>query len=90
MLAGQDIVLLGERGQAKSRLIRRLVSLLDDEIPVVAGCEINDNPYNPICRACRDRVEQHGNDVEVAWLPREARYSEKTGDSRHLHRRPDR
>ena len=77
LLAGQDIVLLGERGQAKSRLIRRLVSLLDDEIPVVAGCEINDNPYNPICRACRDRVEQHGNDVEVAWLPREARYSEK-------------
>ena len=55
ILAGQDIVLLGERGQAKSRLIRHLVSLLDDEVPVVAGCEINDNPYRPICKACQER-----------------------------------
>ena len=77
ILAGQDIVLLGERGQAKSRLIRSMVSLLDDEVPVVAGCEINDNPRSPICRACRDRVERDGDDVEVDWLPRDARYSEK-------------
>ena len=77
VLAGQDIVFLGERGQAKSRLIRHMVSLLDEEIPVVAGCEINDNPYDPICRACRDRVAQDGDDVEVDWLPRDDRYSEK-------------
>ena len=77
ILAGQDIVLLGERGQAKSRLIRHLTSLLDDEIPMIAGCEINDNPYKPICKACREKVEQAGDEVEIVWLPREARYSEK-------------
>ena len=77
ILAGQDIVLLGERGQAKSRLIRRLVSLLDDEIPVIAGCEINDNPYDPVCRACKIKVEHDGNDVQLDWLPQDARYSEK-------------
>ena len=77
ILAGQDIVLLGERGQAKSRLIRHLVVLLDDEIPVIAGCEINDNPYKPICKACLNKVRQAGNEVELDWLPRDARYSEK-------------
>ena len=77
ILAGQDIVLLGERGQAKSRLIRHLVSLLDSEIPVIAGCEINDNPHNPICKACEEKLKQHGDDVDIDWLPREARYSEK-------------
>ena len=56
LLAGQDIILLGERGQAKSRLIRHLVSLLDEEIPVVAGCELNDSPYRPICRSCTDKI----------------------------------
>ena len=77
IIAGQDIVLLGERGQAKSRLIRRLVELLDDEIPVIAGCEINDDPYAPICRACQDKVAAGGDDVEISWAPRESRYSEK-------------
>ncbi len=77
ILAGQDIVLLGERGQAKSRLIRHLVSLLDSEIPVIAGCEINDNPHNPICKACEQRMKQYGDNVDIDWLPREARYSEK-------------
>ncbi len=77
ILAGQDIVLLGERGQAKSRLIRQLVSLLDDEIPVIARCEINDNPFEPICRACRDKVDEAGDEVEISWLPRSERYSEK-------------
>ena len=77
ILAGQDIVLLGERGQAKSRLIRLLIGLLDEEIPVVAGCEINDDPYNPICKACRAKIEQGGNQVAIDWLPRDARYSEK-------------
>ena len=77
IIAGQDIVFLGERGQAKTRLIRSLVNLLDEEIPVIAGCEINDSPYNSICRACRDKMEQLGEDVEIAWLPREDRYGEK-------------
>ena len=77
ILAGQDIVLLGERGQAKSRLIRRLVDLLDEEIPIVAGCEIDDNPYKPICKACQDKIQENGNEVAIEWLPRDARYSEK-------------
>ena len=77
ILAGQDIVLLGERGQAKSRLVRNLVGLLDEEVPVLAGCEINDNPYKPICRSCRDLADQGGDDVAIDWLPRDARYSEK-------------
>ena len=77
LLAGQDLILLGERGQAKSRLIRRLVSLLDEEIPVMADCELNDSPYSPICRRCRDEVAQNGDDTKLEWLPREQRYSEK-------------
>ena len=77
ILSGQDLILLGERGQAKSRLLRSLVNLLDEEIPYIAGCEIYDNPYAPICRACLDKVADDGDEVEVAWLPREMRYSEK-------------
>ncbi len=77
ILAGQDIILLGERGQAKSRLIRVLVGLLDEYIPIVAQCEINDNPYSPVCRACRDRAEVDGDKLRVDWLPRDARYGEK-------------
>jgi len=56
ILAGHDIILLGERGQAKTRLIRHLVELLDDEIPVIEGCEVNDHPYHPICARCRALV----------------------------------
>ncbi len=77
ILSGQDIIFLGERGQAKTRMARSLVHLLDEEIPVIAGCEINDNPYAPICRACRDKVEEQGDTVEIAWLPRDRRYGEK-------------
>lgn len=77
ILAGQDIIFLGERGQAKSRLIRSLVGLLDEEIPIIAGCEINDNPYAPICRGCREKVAERGDDVEISWLSRERRYGEK-------------
>src|SRR5579883_3157780 len=74
ILSGQDIVLLGERGQAKTRIARSLVNLLDPEIPVIAGCEINDNPFEPVCAECRAKVAQHGDIVEIAWLSREARY----------------
>jgi magnesium chelatase subunit I len=77
ILSGQDIVLLGERGQAKTRLARLLINLLDDEVPAVAGCEINDDPYQPICAACRAKVAEHGDDVEITWLRREDRYGEK-------------
>ena len=66
ILAGQDIILLGERGQAKSRLIRALVNLLDYEIPYIAGCEINDDPFSPLCIACRDKVNK--NDVKIFSL----------------------
>ncbi|MBM3945667.1 MAG: magnesium chelatase, partial [SAR202 cluster bacterium] len=77
ILAGHDLMLLGERGQAKSRLIRRLVDLLDDEIPVVEGCEINDDPFAPICRRCKDMAASEGGKLPVGWLPRERRYGEK-------------
>ena len=60
ILSGHHMVFLGERGQAKSRIIRGLVSLLDERIPIVKGCEISDNPFTPICRACRRRLEQEG------------------------------
>src|SRR5579883_260952 len=77
ILSGQDIIFLGERGQAKTRIARSLINLLDESIPVIAGCEINDSPYEPICKACRDKVEEQGDDVEIAWLPRDRRYGEK-------------
>ena len=77
ILAGQDFILLGERGQAKSRIIRSLTNLLDEEIPAIEGCEINDDPFNPICRSCRDRCEELGDTVELTWIPRELRFSEK-------------
>jgi len=77
LLSGQDIIFLGERGQAKSRIIRSLVNLLDPLVPVIAGCEINDSPFEPICRSCRDAIAAHGDHVEIAWLEREHRYGEK-------------
>jgi magnesium chelatase subunit I len=77
ILSGQDIIFLGERGQAKSRLIRSLVNLLDDEAPVIAGCEINDNPFDPICKRCRDLIDVEGADTVIEWIDRERRYGEK-------------
>jgi magnesium chelatase subunit I len=77
ILSGQDIVFLGERGQAKTRLARLLIGLLDDEVPVLAGCEISDDPLAPICQACRLRLAERGETAEVAWIPRDRRYGEK-------------
>jgi magnesium chelatase subunit I len=77
ILAGQDIVLLGERGQAKSRLIRSLTALLDDAVPAIAGCEINDDPYAPVCRRCRLLVEERGDETPITWITPDDRYGEK-------------
>jgi magnesium chelatase subunit I len=77
ILSGHHMVFLGERGQAKSRIIRGLVSLLDERIPIVQGCEINDNPYEPICRACRKKAEELGDALPIEWIDRDARYGEK-------------
>src|SRR5215813_3095227 len=77
ILSGQDIVFLGERGQAKTRMARLLTGLLDAEMPAMAGCEINDNPFAPICQACRERIAEVGDAAPVAWLPRDRRYGEK-------------
>ena len=77
ILAGQDIILLGERGQAKSRIIRSLTNLLDDAVPKISECEINDNPYEPICQVCRDKVSELGDKTPLEWISRDERYSEK-------------
>jgi magnesium chelatase subunit I len=77
LLSQHNFILLGLRGQAKSRILRSLVNLLDPEIPAIAGCELHDNPYRPICRACRELLAEAGEDTPIAWLPREHRYVEK-------------
>ncbi len=77
LLAGHDFVLLGERGQGKTRLIRTLVCLLDEWTPVLTGCEINDHPYAPACVRCLRLVAEQGEDTPVSWLHRSSRYGEK-------------
>src|SRR2546429_8174089 len=77
ILSGQDIIFLGERGQPKTRIARRLIELLDAEVPAIAGCEINDDPFEPICAACKYRVANDGDAVELVWLTPDRRYSEK-------------
>ena len=77
VLSGHHMVFLGERGQAKSRIIRGLVSLLDERIPIIQGCEISDNPFAPICRACRRRLEKEGDALPIEWVDRGQRYGEK-------------
>jgi magnesium chelatase subunit I len=77
ILARHDFILLGLRGQAKSRILRELATLLDDEIPVLAGSEINDDPLAPVSRYGRELVREHGDEAPVAWVGREQRYVEK-------------
>jgi magnesium chelatase subunit I len=77
LLAGHDLVLLGERGQGKTRLIRTVVGLLDEWTPIVAGCEINDHPYDPVCVRCRRLAAEAGDDLPIAWKHRDERYGEK-------------
>ncbi len=77
ILSGQDIIFLGERGQAKTRIARSLVGLLDEAVPAMAGCEINDEPFGPICAACRYRVANDGDAAAIVWLAPDQRYTEK-------------
>src|SRR5215472_9967191 len=77
ILARHNFILLGLRGQAKSRILRGLVNFLDPEIPYIAGCEIHDDPLAPLCRACRDLIEEHGESTPITWLDRDARFVEK-------------
>src|SRR6266849_791669 len=77
ILSRHNFILLGLRGQAKSRILRGLIDLLDEQIPVIPGCEIHDDPLAPLCGACRARVAREGDRMAIAWLPRDGRYVEK-------------
>ena len=77
VLSRHNFILLGLRGQAKSRILRALTTLLDPQLPYVAGCEIHDNPYAPICRRCRDEIARHGDSTPIAYLAPQERYVEK-------------
>ncbi|HUL02489.1 MAG TPA: magnesium chelatase [Gemmatimonadales bacterium] len=77
VLSRHNFILLGLRGQAKSRILRQLVELLDEEIPILAGSEVNDDPFHPISKYGRELVAERGDQTPIAWLPRESRYVEK-------------
>src|SRR5215207_1752438 len=77
LLAGHDIIFLGERGQAKTRMIRSLTALLDEWMPVVAGSEINDDPYHPISQHARVLLAERGDEAPIEWVHRDRRYGEK-------------
>src|ERR1700688_4718666 len=77
ILARHNFILLGLRGQAKSRILRGLIDFLDKEIAYITGCEIHDDPLAPLCRACRDMITEKGDATPVSWLPRDLRFVEK-------------
>jgi magnesium chelatase subunit I len=77
ILSKHDVILLGLRGQAKTRILRSLTSLLDERVPIVEGCEINDWPFQPACKRCRRLAAERGDDLPIAWMQREERYREK-------------
>jgi magnesium chelatase subunit I len=77
ILSRHNFILLGLRGQAKSRILRALTSLLDPQLPYISGCEIHDNPYDPICRRCKDEINMHGDDTPISYLTPDERYVEK-------------
>jgi magnesium chelatase subunit I len=77
LLAGHDVIFLGERGQAKTRMIRALTELLDEWLPVVAGSEINDDPFAPVSKYARDIIREHGDDTSIEWVHRDTRFGEK-------------
>src|SRR5881398_3309441 len=77
VLSKHDIILLGLRGQAKTRILRSLTNLLDERVPIIAGCEINDSPLAPTCKRCRRLAAEQAEDLPIAWLTRDERYREK-------------
>ena len=77
VLSRQNFILLGLRGQAKSRILRALTALLDEQMPCIASCEIRDNPYHPLCKRCRDLIAERGDSTPIAWIGRNERYVEK-------------
>src|SRR6202051_2791607 len=77
ILSRHNFILLGLRGQAKSRILRGLADLLDERIPVVPGCEIHDDPLAPLCASCRARISREGDSLPIGWLHRDGRYVEK-------------
>src|SRR5262245_32424121 len=77
ILSRHNLILLGLRGQAKSRLLRSLTTLLDPAVPMVAGCEIHDDPFRPLCKRCRDLLAERGDETPIAWLAPDDRYVEK-------------
>ena len=84
ILSMHHINLLGLRGQAKTRIARLMVNLLDEYIPVVAGSELNDDPMQPLSRFAIDLIAQHGDATPVSWMHRSDRYTEKTGHARRI------
>ena len=90
ILAGHDMIFLGERGQAKSRIMRDLTKLLDAEVPAIAGCEINDDPLAPICSACKHLVADQGDETPIHWLDAGGPLRGEARDAGHLRRRPRR
>jgi len=74
VISQQDVILLGERGQAKTRIARSLINLLDDEVAIVAGSEINDSPFERVGRYAIDRIEPEDEDTEITWITRDRRY----------------
>jgi magnesium chelatase subunit I len=77
VLSKHNLILLGTRGQAKSRIIRQLTELLDEEMPIIAGSEINDNPFAPLSAFGRGQIELHGDETKIAWVKRDSRFVEK-------------
>lgn len=81
ILCGHNIIILGERGQGKSRIIRNMIDFLDEEIPAIADCPIHDNPFNPICSDCKKRLSEMGDELPIAYIPRDIRLVEKLATS---------
>jgi magnesium chelatase subunit I len=81
IMCGHNMIILGERGQGKSRIIRGLVDLFDEHIPALAGCPIHDNPFKPVCADCNRKIAVHGDDLPVDWIPRDRRLVEKLATS---------
>jgi len=81
ILCGHHIMLLGERGQGKSRIIRNMIDFLDEEMPAVAGCPIHDSPFNPICSECKQKLKDMGDQLQLDYVPRDKRLIEKLATS---------